>query len=378
VVNAYTGGLAPYAPPFEQAIRLAVSRVNEVGIAGRQIELLFRDSRTQPETARAQAEDLILNAGIAGLIGPPASGEVLAASEVIVANRMVHINGSSTAANISDLADDGYMFRTVQSDSLQGVALARSIYDAGMRRLGILYIGNAYGKGLEQITATAFAAAGGMVVASEEFPDSAADNYDYKPHMSTVFAQTPDAVALIAYAASGTRILNEWVTDKSAFGGRWYLTDGMQSTDIAANVGTMHLAGIEGTAPSAQQSAQIDAFTTAYQERYSDLPGIYATNYYDATMLLCLALARALQSSGDVASDDVRDALYEVSRGPGVVFAHDQVRPALDAVAAGMDIDYDGVSGPVDFDAKGDVTGKIDLWKYTNTGQVEITATLDP
>jgi ABC-type branched-subunit amino acid transport system substrate-binding protein len=377
VAHPVTGGLAPYAPALEQAMRLAASRVNEVGISGRRIELVFRDTKTEPDVARLAVEELIRDERVHAIIGPASSAEVVAAAEVTAANQVVQITGSATAASITALADGGFLFRTATSDALQGEVLGQLVRQRGHGTLSILYIDNTYGQGLAATVSAAFAAAGGTVLAKEKYPAEPAMTYDFNQHLDPVFANNPDAVVLIAYAAEGARIFNEWVSDKSRFDGKWFVTEGLQSTDLPANVGATHMQGIEGTTPSVSLSPQIGAFETAFQDRYGMAPGLFTTQYYDATTLVCLALARVLGSGGTLEGAAIRDAMQEVSRGPGSAVQHDQLRQALETLAGGGDIDYDGVSGPVDFDANGDIGGKIDVWQFAADGSIQVTSTVD-
>jgi ABC-type branched-subunit amino acid transport system substrate-binding protein len=103
----------------------------------------------------------------------------------------------------------------------------------------------------------------------------------------------------------------------------------------------------------------------------TDLPGKVA-NFYDAAILIALALERSGDPSNGV---KVRDALVDVSRG-GTVFGPAQVGHALAAIRAGKDIDYTGASGAVDFDERGDVLGDYIIWKvsggkFITVGRVE-------
>ena len=61
----------------------------------------------------------------------------------------------------------------------------------------------------------------------------------------------------------------------------------------------------------------------------------------------------------------IRDALRDVANPPGEVVGPgvDGIKRALELIAAGQDINYEGAAGPVDFDENGDVVGPIEIWK---------------
>jgi branched-chain amino acid transport system substrate-binding protein len=48
---------------------------------------------------------------------------------------------------------------------------------------------------------------------------------------------------------------------------------------------------------------------------------------------------------------------------------------ARDAIAAGRKVNYDGASGPIEFDAAGDAAGAIDVWSVKG-GAITVDATV--
>jgi branched-chain amino acid transport system substrate-binding protein len=89
----------------------------------------------------------------------------------------------------------------------------------------------------------------------------------------------------------------------------------------------------------------------------------YTANQFDAIALLCLAIERA---GGALDRVKIRDALYEVSRPPGTAFSPAHLGEALYAIRLGQDIDYDGASGPVDFDDYGEVLSSYVVYKVSS------------
>jgi branched-chain amino acid transport system substrate-binding protein len=77
-------------------------------------------------------------------------------------------------------------------------------------------------------------------------------------------------------------------------------------------------------------------------------------------------LAAALQKAGSLAADDVKRELQSVSRKDGDEL---DVHPgewaeAKAALLAGDDINYDGVSGRIEFSDRGDpTTGLYSIWR---------------
>ena len=54
-----------------------------------------------------------------------------------------------------------------------------------------------------------------------------------------------------------------------------------------------------------------------------------------------------------------------ISGAPGRVYTWQQLPRAVEALAGGEDIDYEGASGPIDLNGAGDATaGAYDLYRY--------------
>ncbi len=97
-----------------------------------------------------------------------------------------------------------------------------------------------------------------------------------------------------------------------------------------------------GTAPKPASGPQYNAFLDAYKKEFNADPGVYSDTCYDATTLIALAIEEA----GKVEGTAIREVLRSVSK------------------------DYNGVSGPVDFDANGDVTADFEEWAFSGGGIV--------
>lgn len=361
MLNPLTGGLAAYAPALENGAQLAVSQINDAGgVLGKQIVLDVRDSKTDAEAARQLAQAFV-DEGVPVVIGDAPSGGALAAAEVTSAAGVVQITGSATSPELTDFDDDGFLFRTVPSDAFQGVVLARQIYEDGHRNVSVLHLDNAYGAGLSSVFIDAFTALGGAVDVTRVYPENPPGEYDFAADLEAAAASAPDAVLLVAYADDGTRFLQTWASDPAVFQGQWYLTDGMKTEDVIDNVGAAAVEGIKGTSPVFGAGSGFETFASAYEAAYGEAPGIFADNFYDALMLVALAMTRA----GSADPKEIRGALTAVSAAPGTAVSGSDVKAALEAAAAG-DVDYAGASGPVDFDENGDVAGPVEVWRIEN------------
>ncbi|MEB3274963.1 MAG: hypothetical protein VKJ85_14355, partial [Prochlorothrix sp.] len=149
--------------------------------------------------------------------------------------------------------------------------------------------------------------------------------------------------------------------------------DGMKSNEIAALVG-QNTAGeylIAGAIGTAAQSGGpgLEAFLTAYRDRFDRDPQVYDPNTYDAVVLLALAAQFSGGAGTGLDPEALKTHLATVANAPGEPIA--DLCDALDLAAAGTDLDYQGASSSLDLNQWGDVAGNYEVWEVDETGAIE-------
>lgn len=347
------------------AAELAVAEINTAGgVLGRLLAIDNRNPSWEEAKARSLAYELA-DAGVGLILGPTASKLSLAAAPASGDTKTVMISGWSTTPLLTAAADGDYFFRTIPSDALQGRVVAKRAIEQSRRRAAVLYAPHAYGEGLSAVFKQAFEAQGGQVVFQEAYGE--ATETDYQALMARALAAGPDHFVLIAYAVEGAKIVKAYLSGFSTHGVPWYFTDGCAETEFIQLVGADALTALqhEGTFPTVAESATRGAFYAAYRARYGKDPVAGSTGgiqIYDAVYLAALSMEAARDTKGTA----IRDALRSVASPPGEAFTPAKYAQAVAALKAGRDIDFLGASGPVDFDAAGDVIGPYAIWKVQN------------
>ncbi|MBD1911987.1 MULTISPECIES: ABC transporter substrate-binding protein [unclassified Leptolyngbya] len=376
-----TGDLAQYGQTMQDSINLLVDTTNSCGGAlGQPIELISEDDQTDPAAGAAGMTKLAEVDRVGAVVGAAGSAVSSAAVDIAVRNQVVQISPSSTSPSFTDRAKNGdfkgFWARTAPPDTFQGDALAQLAREQGFNTVAVLAINNDYGNGLLEAFVPAFEALGGTVV-NKDNPTKYAENATtFDSELQSSFGDKPDAVLVIGYLETGSLILKS-AYEQGLLGGdtKVLLTDGMKSDELAENVGKgsdgqFITTGVIGTAPSAGGPA-IDAFTKLYQEKFNRAPNVYDPNSWDAAAILVLAAEAAKSGRGA----DIEAKLDEVANAPGEVVT--DVCKGLELVRAGTDIDYQGASGTVDFNAQGDVVGSYDVWTIGDDGKVKVESTIN-
>lgn len=353
-----TGPLAEFGPPNVDAVSLALKHVNDAGgvLDGRMIELLTEDDGTSEVIAVDAARKLITVDGVSALIGPLGSGPTLAvANAVTVQNRVPHVSSTASSPSLTLLEDDDFLFRTNVSDAFQGVILADLAYKLGYRSAGVMYINNAYGQGLADQFAESFGALGGAAttVSHEEGQPT------YASELRQATGDSPDVLVAVSYPVSAGVYVREAVESGAA--GTFLFVDATKSDDMITAVGAANLEGTWGTSPEGVQNDASARFAAEYEAEYGRDAGPFNAQSYDAGAIVALAIEAA--GSDDPAA--IRDGLRAVANPPGTEIGPGAAELArgLQLLRDGRQINYQGASGPVDFDENGDVLGAIGVWR---------------
>ncbi len=142
IPTADTGIDAALRASFENAI----DAVNEMGgVLGNDVEFLIVDEGQNAASASQAIEDLV-EAGVDAIMGPTSSNTALGALDVAVSNGIVTCSPTATAIALDGFPDDGLFFRSIPSDSLQAIAIAREAQAIGAGSVVIIHLDDAYGR----------------------------------------------------------------------------------------------------------------------------------------------------------------------------------------------------------------------------------------
>lgn len=340
-----TGSLAFLGPPEIAGVNLGVADVNAAG-SGLTDTVIHRDSGdTTTNTAVVSTTDL-LNQGVSAIIGAASSGVSKTVIDQITGAGVIQFSPANTSADFTTWDDHGLYWRTAPSDTLQGEVLGNTIANDGNQTLGIIYLNDAYGSGLNNFVSQAFEAAGGKVVADEAFNEG---DSNFASQIATVVAAKPDAVALITFDQAKT--IAPAIVAAGVAGKQLYFVDG-NVADYSKDFPAGLIAGAKGTVPGLDTST-LGNFTTRLLSEDSTLTDFsYAAESYDAVVLISLAAYAANSTDGAT----IAKYLRQVSGGTGNGTKVTNFKDGAALLEQGKQIDYDGYSGPVTFDEHGDPT----------------------
>jgi branched-chain amino acid transport system substrate-binding protein len=363
-----TGDLASFGPSQAEAARIAVDRIRQAltakGLSGVEVTLLeVEDDGGRSQAGVEGATKLVQTDDVSVLLGTMASSVTIPIAEsVAIPNEVVLITPTSTAPEITDLADDGYVWRILSSDTLQGSALVDAAADA-FGEDATVNVGarnDAFGTALKQLFEQGWQDGGGTIGASVTWNPEAAT---FDTEAGQLAGGEPDGWVIIDFPETFAKVGPALVRAGGWDPARTFMTEAMRNADELKKIGGQATGGLRGTAPTSEDAPARDAFDALFQQEAKEgtpLTGFEGASF-DAVMLAFLAALDA----GSSEPAEIRDSLGAVSGPPGTKYTFEQLDQAVQDLLDGKDIDYEGAWGPIDFDANGDPGSAIyEVWTF--------------
>ena len=336
-----TGAGGPYGPIMRDAAAAVVGEVNRVGgILGRQIKLVSEDDQTNPEAAVRAAHKLINVDRVSAIIGTWASSVTSAVAPLCWESK-TFLTTVSGADSITQLPHQGYVARTQPNTALQGRKFADVALD--LRAKKIQYMGPQTPFAQSIINAiTEATAPSGAVVTSLIYDGQ---KTSYRSEVDQVMRAKPDTIVMGGFAPDTTVLLKDIY--RVGFTGNLVAFGFAVPPKLLDELPAEATEGIYVVSPSPAIDSNAYKRLAALLNR-SELD-TYTCQVYDQTSLMLLAMA----AGGNASGTGIRDHLRRVSQGGGLKV--DNALDGLKLLAEKRKIDYDGASGPCEFNEIGDI-----------------------
>jgi ABC-type branched-subunit amino acid transport system substrate-binding protein len=350
-----TGDLAFLGPPEIAGVQTAVDDINAAGgVLGKNVALTAADSGDgTPDIAGAQA-DKLLNAKVDAIIGAASSSVSLSVIDKITGAGVVQFSPANTSPALDDPAVDpnNLYFRTAPSDVLQGAVLANTIIEDGKTNVAILARQDSYGELLAGQVEKGLVAGGATVATKILY---SADATNFTAEVNKVAAKKPDAVVVIGFEETLKIIPTMIAKGVGPKDQQVYFVDG-NTADYSADLAKGTLTGVKATYPGAELTGDFKQKLLKTDPKLTSFT--YGPESYDATILSALA---AIEAKSDDPTTFAPHIITVSKDGTKCTTFKD----CADLLANGEDIDYDGVSGPVDMGDTGSPTkATIGIFQY--------------
>jgi ABC-type branched-subunit amino acid transport system substrate-binding protein len=386
-----------YGTPLKEGAELALHDIetNTNGLPavgdGPQRHLAMVLCHDMDDPVRA-ARHLVDDLEVPAIIGPAFSGKTQAVvHDASLRERLLVITASATTPALSTERSP-YFWRTVPSDAIQARALTKlvtkgldvlvangTLESSKNASVAVANIDNAYGNGISRAF---FDAATDLNVTPVAYADpttiepaSKWKEKDAPQAVQQIIKANPSIVVGLATTEFDTDVLpgieKGWETGPAPL---YLLPEGAQVSELSTAVSAFKLSGrLLGTAPGARRSRGYDGFALAFQATFGHAPGNLAEFAYDAAYLI--AYATAIANTQRPSASDLAAAMSGVActdpKRVAVVAGPSRFQEYFSQAALTGCIDFDGISGPLDFDpVTHEAASDIAIWCVRPNGEI--------
>jgi branched-chain amino acid transport system substrate-binding protein len=319
-----SGGQAALGEGIKLGTQLAVEKFKgNLEKAGWKVELVPFDDQAKPDVGVANAKNIIADKDILGVIGHLNSGVAIPSSEVYKEVNLTMISPANTNPTVTDR---GYanVYRVCGRDDVQGVVGSEFAHGSLKSKTAyVIHDKTTYGQGVAEFFKADAEKKGIKVIGFEGTEEKS--NFD--PIITPIKAKNPDLIyfgGIYEQAAPFFKAAREKGIKAKFLG-----PDGLDSSDLTKIAGKtvvgMHYTSVAGPVSVYPQAKQ---FADEYKKKFGKNPEPFAAQAYDATAILL----KAIEASAKGGKAPTRDSV----------------------TAAVRDVKHTGITGSVEFDAKGD------------------------
>lgn len=339
VSSPFTGDVAALGLGIKNGATLAIEEANadpEVQELGITFEGLFVDDAADPKTGVNAAAQMTSDSKVIGIVGHLNSGVSIPTSEKYREAGLVQISPASTNPQLT-LQGFENVFRVCATDDVQGSFAADFVVDSmGAKKVAVISDSTPYGDGLAGEFVKQFETRGGAVASQDKIQ---VKDQDFKALVTKIQGLDVDMIyfgGMYTEAALISKQSKEAGLKVPVMGG-----DGLYTQQFVDIAGAANAEGDFATSIGLPLDAQPKGqdFKAAFEAKFAGQAiEAYDTYAYDAAMVI-------IEAAKKVAAEMGADKLATPAGKAAVI----------EAVAA---TDYDGVTGKVSFDEKGDTTNK--------------------
>jgi branched-chain amino acid transport system substrate-binding protein len=323
-LGATTGDAGALGQNMVGGIKLALDEYNK-NHADCKVGLKVSDSQGDPAKAPALATKIVQDPSIIGLVGPGFSGESLATGKTFYEAGLPSISPSATNATITQQGWTTW-HRVIGNDSIQGAADVKYMENtANAKKIFLVHDDQDYSVGLAGFVKTAL----GSAMAGEDAVQQ--KQTDFGPTVTKVTSASPDAVFYAGYYPEGGLLCKQ--LRQAGYKGLFMSGDGSEDPAFVTTAGAQAAEGAILSAPAAPAPADFNAKYKALNGKDS---GLYSTQSYDAANIFLAGI-----DAGKTSHEDMNTFIGSY--------------------------DKTGVSGPIKFDSKGDISAQT-IYAYKVSG----------
>ncbi|MGI9152156.1 MAG: ABC transporter substrate-binding protein [Limnohabitans sp.] len=308
-----TGPFASTGKQIEAAARLYVAQRGDT-VAGKKVELIFKDDTGAPDVTKRIAQELVVNDKVSVLAGFGLTPLALATAPIATQSKTPLVVMAAATSSITEASP--FIIRTSFTLPQAAVAIADWAPNNGIKKVVTLV--SDYGPGIdaEKYFKDRLLFNGGQVIDSLRVPMR---NPDFAPFLQKVRDLKPDAVYVFVPSGIGAPLMKQFAErglDKAGI--RLIGTGDITDDDILNGMGDVAMGVVTSHHYSASHNSPLNKkFVEAFGKANNGLrPNFMAVGGYDGMRVIYEAAKATKGAGGQALLDAMKGQIFESPRGP--------------------------------------------------------------
>jgi branched-chain amino acid transport system substrate-binding protein len=307
VALSQTGNLADSAGPYFKGLDLWREQANaRGGLAGRAVEFVVYDDRSDPATAARLYERLITNDKVDFVVSSLGSATAATASAIAEKHKIVMINGGGAAEAIQQRGFQ-YVFQTAARISSYADGIVPLVEKYHIKTIAMVSRDYAAARDISKAIKDSLNGHDVKVVMDEYFPAGAAD---FSSQIAKGQQLQPDLWIGLLYPSEAIETVRQF--HSMNYMPKFFIANGVSQQDFLTATGkdADYALGMSLYEPSLPSEGNKE-FVKTYREKYNGDPGYYAAFGFVAGTVLEAAVKKAASTD----TEKVREVLTTLKMG---------------------------------------------------------------
>jgi branched-chain amino acid transport system substrate-binding protein len=303
---------------------------NELEALGYRVALQPEDDQASPNVGVANANRILNDTEVLGVVGHYNSGVAIPSSEVYARDNLVMVSPANTNPDVTDRTSTrAVVNRICGRDDVQGPAGANYATDVlKAKRIYVINDKSAYGSGIAQAFEATVRKSGATVVLSTGVDQT---ETDFSSILNRARIDKPDLVYYGGTYPQGGLLLKQM--RQKGVAAAFLGGDGLDSGDLQKIAGAENMtqAFFTTTAVPLTELPAAAKFASEYKTKFNKDPEVYSAYGYDSARVIIEGLVVAIKAN------------------------HGNLPTRANVAAAVRKVTFDGVTGHIAFNDRGDI-----------------------
>lgn len=311
VSGPLTGNQAEYGKNWQDGFELALEEINDGGgVDGRPIEIDFQDSQGEASQATTIAQRFVSDPSVLAVMGDFSSATSMVASPLYQRGGLLQLGITNSHPDFTKTGD--FIFSPSVTQEVEGRYIEDSAHAVG-EKIAVFYLNTDWGNTAFAVFQDQADENGDEIVYSTPVEEASTD---FKPQL--VQARDAGADVAVFYTYYATTALLVQQAQQVGFTDVPFLAVGsnysQQFLDLAQDAGEGVY--VDTYFYSGSDDPQVEAFVTAFEDKYGTAPNLFNAFAYDGLK----QLAWAAENAETLDRTGIRDALRDGEDIPSVIY----------------------------------------------------------